>query len=243
MKREMAVFMMVFAGCATSADETDVQEQEATDAETRVYNIVDVVLPAGNHDGAPGNECVALLNPEHRLRSVILVESVAPGATCALSAYAAGDAVSFTWGDTSAYSDNAGRPLVRAAVGDSDGAVHRLSGTATSEAPALAALTSFLALPDATQGTQLLAIEGKRVHSIYDFEGDEEVAAEAAYQAVRVTQTCEQPGTPRLDARYADGFVRGYVASNSGSCHSGWFSRTHVYNREWRLVASYEYSE
>jgi hypothetical protein len=243
MNRMTPVFLMLLVGCATSMDDVEAQEQEATEAATRVYNIVDVVLPAGNHDGTPGDECVALLNPEHRLRSVILVEAVAPGATCALAAYTAGDAVSFTWGDTSAYTDNAGRPVVRAAVGDSNGAVHRLSGTTTSEAPALADLTAFLALPDAPQGTQLLAIEGKRVHSIYDFEGDEQVAAEAAYQSVRVTQTCEQPGTPRLDARYADGFVRGYVASNSGSCHSGWFSRTHVYNRAWRLVASYEYSE
>lgn len=243
MNRMTPVFMMLLVGCATSMDDVEAQEQEATEAETRVYNIVDVVLPAGNHDGTPGDECVALLNPEHRLRAVILVESVAPGGTCALAAYAPGDAVSFTWGDTSAYSDNAGRPIVRAAVGSGDGAVHRLSGVTTSEATALANLNAFLVLPDATQGTQLLSVPGKRVHSIYDFEGDEEVAAEAAYQSVRPMQTCEQPGSPQLDARYVDGFVRGYVASNSGSCHSGWFSRTHVYNRAWRLVASYEYSE
>lgn len=243
MNRTTPVILMLLAGCVTSMEDVETQEQEATEAETRVFNIVDVVLPAGNHDGVPGDECVALLNPEHRLRAVILVEAVAPGGTCALSAYAAGDAVSFTWGDTSAYTDNAGRAIVRTAVGSGDGAVHRLTGMATSEAAALSALQAFLVSPDATQGTQLLAIEGKRVHSIYDFEGDEEVAAEAAYQSVRVTQTCENPGQPRLDARYEAGFVRGYVASNSGSCHSGWFSVTHVYNRDWRLVASYEYSE
>lgn len=214
------------------------QEQGATDPNQRVYNIVETVLPAADHDGVPGTECVALLNPEHRLRSVILVD-----ASCAIAAYAPGDAVSFTWGDTGAYTDDAGRLAVRAAVGDDDGAVHRLTGAISSEAVAQADLEAFLGLPDATQGTQLLALEGKRVHSLYDFEGDEEVAAEAAYQSVRVTQPCENPGSPRLDARYQDGFVRGYVASNSGSCHSGWFSRTHVYNREWRLVASYEYSE
>jgi hypothetical protein len=69
------------------------------------------------------------------------------------------------------------------------------------------------------------------------------VLAEAAYQAVRVTQPCEQPGAPRLDARFHLGYVYGYTASNSGSCHSGWFSKLHVYNRAWRQVAKIEYSE
>ena len=69
------------------------------------------------------------------------------------------------------------------------------------------------------------------------------ILAEAAYQAVRVTQPCENPGSPRLEARVHDGFVYGYTASNSGSCHSGWFSKLHVYNRSWRLVAKQEYSE
>jgi hypothetical protein len=201
------------------------------------------VLPAGDHDGIAGDECVALLDPEHRLRKIILVEPAGPDGACALAAYAPGDAVSFTWGDTAAYSDAAGVASLRAALDDGDGAVHRLTGATTSEAAALASLHAFLALPDAQQASQLTALPAKRVHSLYDFEGDEEVKAEAAYQAVRVTQVCENPGTPRLDARFGGGFVYGYTASNSGSCHSGWFSKLHVYNRAWRLVAKYEYSE
>jgi len=233
-------------GCVDAADpaeELAVAEQHATNPAQRVFNIADVVLAAGNHDGVPGDECVALLDPEHRLRSIILVEPVAAGGTCALATYATGDALSFTWGDTSAYNDASGRAALRALVGDADGAVHYLSGALTSEATARAALDAFLALPDPDQATALLALPGIRVHSRYDFEGDEEVAAEAAYEAVRTTEPCEVPGMPRLDARYQDGFVRGYVASNGGSCHSGWFSRAYVYNRSWELVGAFVYSE
>ncbi len=218
-------------------------EQAATDPATRVYNVAKVVLPAANHDGVAGDECVALLDPEHRLRTIILVEPVGPGGTCALGAYSAGAALSFTWGDTAAYSSDAGRLALRAGVGDPDGAVHRLVGALTSEAPAMAALQSFLALPDGPKDSQLQTFAATRVHSIYDFEGADEVAAEAAYQSVRVTQACENPGSPRLEARTFAGFVYGYTASNSGSCHSGWFSMLHVYDRNWRRVGTHDYGE
>lgn len=218
-------------------------EHQVSNADLRVYNIVEAVLPAGNHDGIAGDECVALLDPEHRLRKIILVEPAGPGGACALGAYAAGDAVSFTWGDTAAYSSSAGVATLRAALDDDNGAVHRLVGVTTSEAAALASLQAFLALPDAQQVTQLKTFTAKRVHSIYDFEGEDQVKAEAAYQAVRVTQPCENPGSPRLDARIHEGFVYGHTASNTGSCHSGWFSKLHLYNRTWRLVGKQEYSE
>ncbi|GEN11511.1 hypothetical protein SAMN05443572_105126 [Myxococcus fulvus] len=219
------------------------QEQEATDPNFRVYNIVESVLPAGNYDGVAGNECVALLNPEHRLRKVILVAPAAANGSCALSGYTAGSALSFTWGDTSVYQGSAGIASIRAALSDSNGAVHRVVGSITNEAAALASLNAFLAQPTATQGAQLGGFTAVRVHSIYDFEGQEQVNAEAAYQSVRVTQPCEQPGTPELVARVNNGFVYGYSASNTGSCHSGWFTVTRRYNRGWQLVYNYSYSE
>jgi hypothetical protein len=240
------VVSAVAAGClgaAREADGLEDVEQQTTYSDMRVYNIVEAVLPAANHDGVAGDECVALLDPEHRLRKIILVEPAGAGGACALAAYAPGGAVSFTWGDTAAYSDTAGVASLRAALGDDDGAVHRLVGATTSEAAALASLQAFLTLPDAQQGSQLATFTAKRVHSLYDFEGEEEVKAEAAYQAVRITQPCENPGSPRLDARFNGGFVYGYTASNSGSCHSGWFSMLHIYNRQWRLVATQDYSE
>lgn len=234
------------AGCldaAREADGLDDAEQPTTNSELRVYNIVEAVLPAGNHDGIAGDECVALLDPEHRLRKIILVEPAGAGGACALAAYAPGGAVSFTWGDTAAYSSTAGVASLRTALDDDNGAVHRLVGATTSEAAALASLQAFLALPNAQQAAQLTTFTAKRVHSLYDFEGEEEVLAEAAYQAVRVTQPCENPGSPRLDARLSGGFVYGHTASNSGSCHSGWFSKLHIYNRDWLLVGKQEYSE
>lgn len=244
------ILSAIAAGCVDAADEAAdhdeslaAAEQQATDPSFRVYNIVESVLPAANYDGVAGNECLALLNPEHRLRKVILIEAAGPGNTCALSAYAGGYAFSFTWGDTTAYSNSAGITAIRAALSDTDGAVHRLSGVLTSEAATLANLQSFLTLPDATQGSQINALTAVRVHSIYDFAGQDQVNAEAAYQSVRITQTCENPGTPRLDARVKNGYVYGYTASNTGSCHSGWFQMIHTYNRNWRLVASYDYSE
>jgi hypothetical protein len=236
----------VAAGCLDATGEADgleAAEQEASNDDFRVYNIVEAVLPAGNHDGIAGDECVALLDPEHRLRKVILVEPAGAGGACALTAYAAGGAVSFTWGDTAAYSNSAGIAALRTALDDDNGAVHRLVGATTSEAAALASLQAFLAQTDAQQASQLVTLTAKRVHSLYDFEGEEEVKAEAAYQAVRVSQPCENPGSPRLDARYSGGYVYGYTASNSGSCHSGWFSKLHIYNRTWRLVARQDYSE
>jgi hypothetical protein len=227
---------------AEPAELTDT-EREATTADTRVYNIVLAALPAGEYDGIAGDECVTLLDPEHRLRTIILVEPPGPGGACAVGALSAGAAISFTWGATAAYSSATGAAALRAAVGDSGGAVHRLVGPIASEAAALARLTAFLARPDAEQASQLATLTAKRVHSIYDFEGPEEALAEAAYQAVTVTQPCENPGSPRLDARFLEGFVYGYTASNSGSCHSGWFSKLHSYNRTWRLVGKQEYSE
>lgn len=240
------VVSAVTAGClgaAREAEDLEDVEQLTTYSDMRVYNIVEAVLPAGNYDGIAGNECVALLDPEHRLRKIILVEPAGAGGACALAAYAAGGAVSFTWGDTAAYSSTAGAASLRAALGDDNGAVHRLVGATTSEAAALASLQAFLALTDAQQASQLKLFTATRVHSLYDFEGDEEVSAEAAYQSVKITQPCENPGSPRLDARYNGGFVYGYTASNSGSCHSGWFSMLHIYNRDWRLVATQDYSE
>lgn len=218
-------------------------EQQATDPTFRVYNIVEAVLPAGNYDGVAGNECIALLNPEHRLRKAILVETPAANGSCALSAYSAGTALSFTWGDTTVYQGSAGITAIRAALSDSNGAVHRLTGAITNEAATLAHLQAFLTQTDAQQTSQLATFTADRVHSLYDFEGEEEVKAEAAYQAVRVTQPCENPGSPGLYARVRNGFVYGYTASNTGSCHSGWFTRTHSYNRNWRRVGTYEYSE
>lgn len=238
------------AGCVDAADEletfesTESTEQEVTDPNFRIYNIVKGVLPAGNYDGVAGNECVALINPEHRLRNIILVQSVAPGARCTLSAYASGNAFSLTWGDTSAYSNSGGAALIRSAIGDtSNAAVHRLTGTLTNEAAALAALQNFLTQNNAQQASQIATFTSTRVHSLYDFEGEEETYAEAAYQAVRVTQPCENPGTPGLYAHTNGGFVYGYVASNTGSCHSGWFTRRHTYNRVWTQVERFEYSE
>lgn len=230
-------------GAETDADTLQTLEQQVTDPAFRVYNIVEAVLPAANYDGVAGDECVALLNPEHRLRKIILVETAGAGGSCALNAYIAGTAFSFTWGDTSVYQGSSGITAIRAVLSDNDGAVHRLIGSITSEAATLANLQSFHTLSDAQQASQLVTFTANRVHSIYDFEGQEEVFAEAAYQAVRVSQPCENPGSPRLDARVHNGFVYGYTASNSGSCHSGWFSKLHVYNRNWRLIARQEYSE
>lgn len=218
-------------------------EQAATDPTFRVYNIVEAVLPAGNYDGVAGNECIALLNPEHRLRKAILVETPAANGTCRLTAYTAGKALSFTWGDTTVYQGSAGIAAIRAALSDSNGAVHRLTGNIVNEAATLAHLQAFLTQTDAQQTSQLGTFTADRVHSIYDFEGADEVKAEAAYQAVRVTQPCKNPGTPGLYARVRAGYVYGYTASNTGSCHSGWFTRTHSYNRNWRRVGTYEYSE
>lgn len=240
------VVSAVAAGCLAEAREADGledAEQLTSNADMRVYNIVETVLPAANHDGIAGDECVALLKPEHRLRKIILVEPAGAGGACALAAYTPGGAVSFTWGDTAAYSNTAGVAALRTTLDDDNGAVHRLVGATTSEAAALASLQAFLALTNAQQASQLVTFTAKRVHSLYDFEGEEEVNAEAAYQAVRVTQPCENPGSPRLDARFNGGFVYGYTASNSGSCHSGWFSKLHIYNREWLLVAQQDYSE
>jgi len=238
-------------GCLGAEPETETDtgtlqatEQQATDPTFRVYNIVEAVLPAGNYDGVAGNECIALLNPEHRLRKVILVEAAGAGGTCALSAYSAGQALSFTWGDTSVYQGSAGISAIRAALSDTDGAVHNLVGAITSEAAALADLQAFLNLYQGDQAALLGTYPATRVHSIYDFEGQEQVYAEAAYQGVRPTQSCENPGIPTLSARVnSNGYVYGYTASNSGSCHSGWFSRYRVYNRAWQLVYIYDYSE
>jgi hypothetical protein len=241
----LVISAVAAAGCvdAREAEGLEDAEQPGTYDDFRVYSIVEAVLPAGNHDGIAGDECVALLDPEHRLRKIILVEPAGAGGTCAISAYAAGGAFSFTWGDTAAYSNTAGITTLRTALGDDNGAVHRLVGATTSEATALANLQAFLALTNAQQASQLVTFTAKRVHSIYDFEGEEEVLAEAAYQSVRITGPCENPGSPRLDARFKDGFVYGYTASNSGSCHSGWFSMLHIYNRSWTLVATQDYGE
>ncbi|MFP2911217.1 hypothetical protein ACLESD_40555 [Pyxidicoccus sp. 3LFB2] len=240
----------LLAGCLgpETDTETDTEtlqatEQQATDPAFRVYNIVEAVLPAANYDGVAGNECIALLNPEHRLRKVILVESVAAGGTCALKAYSAGTALSFTWGATTVYQGTAGIASIRAALSDTDGAVHRLAGPVTSEAATLTHLKTFLTQTDSQQASVLGTATAIDVHSRYDFDGQEEVNAEAAYQAVRVTQPCENPGSPSLVALVRNGFVYGYRASNTGSCHSGWFTMSHVYNRNWRLVYRYDYSE
>lgn len=235
------------AGCLGAETDTDdtlqATEQQVTDPTFRVYNVVEAVLPAANYDGVAGNECIALLNPEHRLRKVILVETAGAGGSCALTAYTAGTALSFTWGDTSVYQGSSGITAIRAALSDTDGAVHRIVGSLTSEATTLAHLQSFLTLSNTQQASQLGTFTANRVHSLRDFEGQEEVYAEAAYQSVRVTQYCENPGTPTLEALVNNGFVYGYRASNSGSCHSGWFSRSRTYNRSWHLVASHDYSE
>jgi hypothetical protein len=236
----------IAAGCGGAEADTDnlqATEQQATDPTFRVYNMVEAVLPAGNYDGVPGNECLALLNPEYRLRKIILVAPAGANGSCALSGYTAGTALSFTWGDTSVYQGTAGIASIRAALSDTDGAVHRLVGSITSEAAALAHLKSFLTQSDTQQANALGGFTSNPVHSLYDFEGQEEVYAEAAYQAVRVTQPCENPGSPGLVARVHNGFVYGYTASNTGSCHSGWFTMRHTYNRNWRLVHRYDYSE
>ncbi|NVJ07848.1 hypothetical protein HUW63_21725 [Myxococcus sp. AM001] len=236
------------AGCLGPETDTDTEtvqsiEQQATDPLFRVHNIVEAVLPAANYDGVAGNECIALVNPEHRLRKIIIFETAGANGACALNAYSAGSALSFTWGDTSVYQGPAGIASIRAALSDTDGAVHRLTGTLTSEATTLAHLQSFLTQTYAAQAEDLQGFDSVRVHSRYDFEGQEQVSAEAAYQAVRVTQPCENPGYPSLNARVHNGFVYGYTATNTGSCHSGWFTKRHVYNRNWELVDFYEYSE
>ncbi len=235
------------AGCVDAADEGETfasTAQEATDPNFRIYNLVKAVLPAGDYDGIAGNECVALINPEHRLRNIILVESVAPGNRCSLTSYSSGTAFSLTWGDTSAYSNSGGAAAIRAELGDTtNAAVHRLTGTLTNEAAALAALQNFLNQTNTQQATQIATFTAVRVHSLFDFDGEEETLAEAAYQAVRVTQPCEDPGYPGLYAHVNGGFVYGYIASNSGSCHSGWFSSRHTYNRFWTQVARFDYSE
>jgi|GEM_PF-2711135 len=238
----------LLVGCLGPETDTDTEvlqaaEQEVTDPNFRVYNIVESARTAGNYDGVAGNECIALLNPEHRLRKIILVTPAAANGSCALSAYTAGTALSFTWGDTSVYQGSAGIAAIRAALSDTDGAVHRLTGSITSEAATLADIQAMLAKTDAAQTSQLAAYPNTRVHSLYDFEGQEEVYAEAAYQWVRVTQPCENPGTPTLSAKFHNGFVYGYYTSNTGSCHSGWFTRNRTYNRNWRVVGQYDYSE
>lgn len=234
------------AGCL--GDEMDMDtlqttEQQVTDPTFRIYNIVESVLPAGNYDGVAGNECIALLNPEYRLRKIILVAPAGADGSCALNAYTSGTALSFTWGDTSVYQGSAGITAIRAALSDNDGAVHRLTGSITSEATALADLQSFFTQSDKDQADDLVTFTANRVHSIYDFEGQEEVLAEAAYQSVRVPQNCERPGSPELNARVHNGYVYGYTATNSGSCHSGWFSMLHIYDRNWRLVAERDEAE
>ena len=239
----------LLTGClGPEGEDTEVletQQQESTDPTFRLHNIVEAVLPAGNYDGLPGNECIALVNPEHRLRKVILVETAGVNGACALNAYSAGSAISFTWGDTAVYQGPAGIAAIRTALSDTNGAVHRLVGAITSEAATLADLQAFPAQTDLAQATALksTAYSAVRVHSLHDFEGQEQTKAEAAYQAVRITQSCEQPGTPRLEARVRNGFVYGYIATNTGSCHSGWFHFRHVYNRDWRRVENYNYSE
>lgn len=242
----LALASSVAAGCfgaETDAGDFQTLEQRVTDPTFRVYNIVETVLPAGDYDGVAGSECVALLDPEHRLRKIILVEPAGPGGSCALDAYAARTALSFTWGDTAVYAGASGITALRAVLSDTDGAVHRVTGSLTSEAAPLAGLSTFLRMSDARQASQLVTFTADSVHSRYDFAGAEAALAEAAYRGVRVSGPCENPGSPRLEARVHDGFVYGYTASNSGSCHSGWFSKLHVYNRDWRLVAKQEYSE
>ncbi len=246
--RLSAVLAVSFAaaGClevAGEAERLEDAEQPTTYDDFRVYSIVEAVLPAANHDGLAGDECVVLLDPEHRLRKIILVEPADAAGNCELTAYAPGDAVSFIWGDTSVYGNSAGITVLRAALDDDNGAVHRLTGATASEATALANLQAFLAQTNAQQASQLVTFTAKRVHTLYDFEGEEEALAEAAYQAVKVSQPCENPGSPRVDSRTHEGFVYGYTASNQGSCHSGWFSKLHIYNRDWTLVAQQDYSE
>lgn len=231
------------AGAETDADSLQTLAQQVTDPTFRVHNIIEAVLPAADYDGVVGDECIALLNPEHRLRKIILVENAGVGGSCALDAYTAGTAFSFTWSDTAIYSGASGITAIRASLSDKDGAVHRITGSLTSEAASLADLRSFLTLSDARQAGQLTTFTADRVHSRYDFEGSEERLAEAAYQGVRVSGSCENPGSPRLETRVHNGFVYGYTASNSGSCHSGWFSKLHIYNRSWRLIEKQEYSE
>jgi hypothetical protein len=225
---------------AESDDELLPEPGEAT---PRIYGTIEAVLPVGDHDGRPGAECVALLDPEHRLRKIILIEPARQDGKCSLADYASGGALSFTWEDTEVYWSSAGIAALRAALGDRDGAVHCLIGETTSEARALASLLLFSTLPDAQQASQAATFAPRRVHSLYDFEGEAQVKAEAAYQAVRVTRRCDNPGTPRLESRTHAGFVYGYTASNSGSCQGGWFSRRHTYDRYWRLIGALEYAE
>ena len=238
--------LVAFAvGCSQAAavDAEDALDQEAALSTTRIFGVVDTVLAPGDHDGVAGEECVVLITAERRARKVLLVEPASSGG-CSAQSHPAGSAVSFTWGDTKGYGKSDGAAALRAAVG-SDAAVHVLAGSLKSEAAALAELQTFLALPAAEQAQELAGpdVTSVRVHSQHDFEGAAEVAAEAAYHAVSVTQPCEQPGSPKLEARMKGGFVFGYVAKNSGSCHSGWFSKKRVYNRAWTLIAQQEYSE
>jgi hypothetical protein len=247
------LFSTLAAGCLDAAageEELDGRadpDEEATEpAEEpapRMYNIIEEVLPAGDHDGRAGVECVALLNPENRLRKIILVEPVRADGSCGLARYAAGGALSFAWDDTSVYSISAGIAALRARLGDKNGAVHLLTGGVTSEEASLVGLEVFSTLPTAQQASQAATFSPRRVHSLYDFEGEEQVKAEAAYQAVRVSEPCEQPGAPRLESRTFAGFVYGYTASNLGRCQGRGFSRRHTYDRSWRLIGTLEYLE
>ena len=105
-------------GAEMDAESIQTLEQPVTDPTFRVYNIVEAVLLAANYDGVPGDECLVLLNPEHRLRKLILVETAGAGGSCALDAYSASTAFSFTWGDTAAYSGSPGITAIRAALSD-----------------------------------------------------------------------------------------------------------------------------
>jgi len=216
-----AVLASVFVcGCAASED---VATSDASLTEGRLFGTVERVVPRGDR-------CVSLVRPELRPRKVALVGACTFGA---------GEALSFVWSDTR---PSAEADAVRTQLGV-DASVHDLTGRARSEAAAVAARAAFDARPDRERFAMLETLQAVRVHSEHDFDASTRPLAQAAFDDVLAPGLCEDPGEPTLSAHVKDGFVYGYIARNSGSCHSGWFQNVHGYDRGFRVIGRYDYSE
>ena len=134
-------------GCAASAerDPSEASDTSEIAQAPRVFGFVKDAWPAGDLDGADGAECAVLVQPEHRLRQVILLEAVAEDGTCALSVFSPGSALSFAWSDTAAEGAPAVVARVRAAFASVDATVATLRVAPVDEGVAAAALAAYLA--------------------------------------------------------------------------------------------------
>lgn len=247
MNRRTALAPLLLAFGCSAPTEHEAPEASASDVtgEVQVHGFVKAALPATELDGVAGAECAVLVQPEHRLRPVVLLEPTDDDGACSLEAFPPGRALAFQWSDTRAYGAPAVIARVRQAFASEDATVTALLRAPADASIAAAALRAHLQAPLMEQAATLASsqLATVRVHSRHDFAGEAQRAAQAAFDRVRITQPCENPGSPELAAKLKDGFVYGYVASNSGSCHSGWFSRRFTYNRDWVLVAESSYSE